>query len=146
MCITNSFILSKFCNSTSQPTKEDSRLKTFRAHLAESLIGSYTSRQRAGRPRSQGVVEPSPVEATFHSPCHHYSKRCVYCHKIRDPPCRRECVAVQTMQGRTDTMPHGQRGRLRLLVSMAPGLGPGQTTCLHLGHPYLCIFIYVNYP
>ena len=86
VCITNSFILSKFCNSTSQHTKEDSRLKTFRAHLAESLIGSYTSRQRAGRPRSQGVVEPSPVEATFHSPCHHYSKRCVYCHKIRDPP------------------------------------------------------------
>ena len=42
-------------------------------------------------------------------------------------------------------MPHGQRGRLRLLVSMAPGLGPGQT-CLHLSHPYLCIFIYVNYP
>ena len=92
VCITNSFILSKFCNSTSQPTKEDSRLKTFRAHLAESLIGSYTSRQRAGRPRSQGVVEPSPVEATFHSPCHHYSKRCVYCHKMRDPPCRRESV------------------------------------------------------
>ena len=92
VCITNSFILSKFCNSTSQPTKEDSRLKTFRAHLAESLIGSYTSRQCAGRPRSQGVVEPSPVEATFHSPCHHYSKRCVYCHKIRDPPCRRESV------------------------------------------------------
>ena len=65
LCMYHKLIYSQFCNSTSQPTKEDSRLKTFRAHLAESLIGSYTSRQRADRPRSQGVVEPSPVEQHF---------------------------------------------------------------------------------
>ena len=146
MCITNSFILSKFCNSTSQPTKEDSRLKTFRAHLAESLIGSYTSRQRAGRPEAKVWWSHhlwrqhfTPLVTTTVSGAYTATK-------LETPLQERKCVAVQTMQGRINTMPHRQRGRLRLLVSMAPGLGPGQTTCLHLGHPYLCIFIYVNYP
>ena len=93
VCITNSFILSKFCNSTSsQPTKGETRLKAFRIHLAESLIGSYTNRQRTGRPRSLGVLQPSAVDTPFHTPHHHTRKRCVYCQQCRDPPCRRESV------------------------------------------------------
>ena len=93
VCITNSFIISKFCNSTSsQPQKDDNTLKIFRIHLAESLIGSYTSRQRIGRPRSLCVPQPSVMDTPFHTPCHHTRKRCVYCQQFRDPHCRRESV------------------------------------------------------
>ena len=53
VCITNSFILSKLCNSTSsQPTKDGTKLKAFRFHLPESLISSYTSRKHTGQPQS----------------------------------------------------------------------------------------------
>ena len=63
VCITNSFILSKLCNSTSsQPTKDGTKLKAFRFHLPESLISSYTSRQHTGQPQSLCVLQPSAVD------------------------------------------------------------------------------------
>lgn len=90
ICITNSFILTKFC--TAPTSSVDSRLKQFRERLAWSLIGDYRSRQRAGRRRSSAIVQPAPVTTPFHTPRHHPQQRCVYCHHCRNPPQRRESV------------------------------------------------------
>ena len=94
VCVTNAFILSKFCTlPTSIPTsKEERRLKAFRIRLANNLIGTYNSRQRAGRRSSRVVPEPTPVLPPFHSPHHHDRQRCVYCRVYRNPPRRKESV------------------------------------------------------
>ena len=94
VCVTNAFILSKLCTlPTSIPTsKEERRLKAFRVRLANNLIGTYNSRQRAGRRSSRVVPEPTPVLPPFHSPHHHDRQRCVYCRVYRNPPCRKESV------------------------------------------------------
>ena len=64
----------------------------FREKLAWSLIGSYNSRQRAGRHRCSGVQQPTPTPISFHSSHHHQRQRCVYCRHYHHPPCRRESV------------------------------------------------------
>lgn len=91
-CITNAFILSKFCTSPSSSGGISvERLKQFRVALAWSLIGGYNTRQRAGRPRSS--ISRQPTSSTpSHFPTHHMRKRCVYCHTLRSPPRRRESV------------------------------------------------------
>ena len=129
VCITNSFILSKFCNSTSsQPTKGETRLKVFRIHLAESLIGSYTSRQRTGRPRSLGILQPSAVDTLFHTPHHHTRKRCVYCQQCRDPPAgENQCGSASTVKEHPHYVLQGKRmGRTAGHCGMrCKGISPG---------------------
>ena len=89
--ITNAFILSKLCNRP-RTTHDEGRLKAFRVSLAESLIGSYNSRQRDRRQSSVRVRQPTTAPTQFHSPHHHARQRCAYCRYCRDPPCRRESV------------------------------------------------------
>ena len=91
VCITNAFILSKLCNH-SHTSHDAGRLKAFRVSLAQSLIGSYNSRQRAGRRSTVAIVQPTSAPTPFHSPHHHARQRCVYCRYYRSPPCRRESV------------------------------------------------------
>jgi len=70
VCITNAFILGKLCTRPEPTTRDEGRLKAFRAQLAKALIGEYNSRQRAGRHSSKGAQQPSPPHITFHSPHH----------------------------------------------------------------------------
>ena len=89
--ITNAFILSKLCNHT-RTSHDEGRLKAFRVSLAENLIGSYNSRQRARRHSHIHVRQPTSAPTPFHSPHHHARQRCTYCRYYRDPPCRRESM------------------------------------------------------
>ena len=80
VCITNAFILSKLCTHPEPTTRDEGRLKAFRAQLAKALIGEYNSRQRAGRRSSKGAQQPSPPHITFHSPHHHIC--CIVRHEV----------------------------------------------------------------
>ena len=82
------FIVSKLCNCSHGA----GRLKAFRVSLAQSLIGSYNSRQRPGRRSTVAIVQPISAPTSLHSPHHHARQRCVYCRYYRSPPCRRESV------------------------------------------------------
>ena len=90
--ITNAYILhSRFC-VPADPTAENLRLKQFRLHLAQSLIGDYYSRQKTGRPCNISMPLPQPVT---HSPSHFplkpsQKRQCAYCNYSRHPPCGRE--------------------------------------------------------
>ena len=78
---------SHFC-VPADATAESLRLKKFRLHLAQSLIGDYYSRQKTGRPCNTSTPLPQPVT---HSPSHFPLKQsqkwqCAYCNYSGHPP------------------------------------------------------------
>ena len=76
-------------------------LKAFRLQLAEQLVGGYNNGKRLGRlptrpahpppsPQDQG---PQTTRTALHLPSHMDKKRrCIYCHKYREPPQRHNVV------------------------------------------------------
>lgn len=91
VAIENAYILSKYSPSTDLPMGERN-LKCFRMKLATQLIDNYNSRKRRGRPRSN-VPSPDPQRPCLeHFPSRSRSRRCVYCHRHRTPPRRRESI------------------------------------------------------
>ena len=103
VAITNSYILSLFAPSTMPLCHQ--RLKSFRLRLADQLVGSYNSRKRLGRPRSQhlpppvpaphnlGPLPPQTTRLALHLPSHRDSRRrCQYCLQYRDPPKRSDVM------------------------------------------------------
>lgn len=95
LVITNMFILSKYSPSSVCSSKYN--LKNFRLRLAHQLIGDYSSRKRAGRPRktpsSSATPPPTSIPCLEHFPSHgERSRRCIYCKTKRVPSRRRESV------------------------------------------------------
>ena len=97
VAITNSYILSLF-TPTTMPLSHQ-RLKAYRLRLADQLVGSYNSRKRLGRPRSQPAhpplttlppdLGPSPSQAcrtVLHLPSRlEKRRRCMYCSQHQQP-------------------------------------------------------------
>ena len=71
VCITNAFILSKFCTTTTPTSVNQEKLKGFRVRLAKSLIGNYNSRQRGRRRSSTTAERPAATPNCHHTPHHH---------------------------------------------------------------------------
>lgn len=93
VCITNAFIISKYCVPSTLSSTCITRLKNFRVTLAKSLIGDYNSRQRGRHSVGSTVERPVVAQEGLHTPHHHQiRRRCDYCRTCRNPPCRRESV------------------------------------------------------
>ena len=103
--ITNSYILSLFAPTTMPLSHQ--HLKVFRLRLADQLVGSYNSRKRLGRPRSQPSHPPPPLpspqncgpppaqntRSALHLPSRlEKRRRCRYCSQQREPPRRSDVL------------------------------------------------------
>ena len=97
--ITNSYNLSQYAITTTPPPVSRQNLKHYRMQLARRLIGSYSSKVRAGQKRLHPLpLSPSPSDVSAaralmdHMPRKSKSSRCHYCTKVRHPTLRRKSV------------------------------------------------------
>ena len=116
------YYIAAFC-VPADATAENLRLKQFRLHLAQALIGDYYSHQKTGRPCNTSMPLPQPVT---HSPSHFPLKwsqkqQCAYCNYSRHPPCRRESRWYCGNCEGNPTVSHRDNRWERLLATMALG-------------------------